>query len=288
MLQKIRMNVAVLLGLAVFVNQSRAVWIDDFTVGAQNLTLVGGTYPSDHISAWTDGLDAAHVFSGARSVGLYADLQGPFRSLVNADNLSAVINGATPGTLACVVNVTNEVGGGAYHPGLRLNYWSNVALDWSAYDRLVIAIASPASHAMTVSVNMNWSSSGGSTELAINPGDSEIEVPFSAFAGLVAAEMQGVSLEFRVGAELEAFTLGGIRLVSGGALPRLDMVLNPTNSVILSWPASAAGFVAQQSATLIPSAWADIAPPYQTNAAQITVAVPLAGTSGFYRLRQAQ
>lgn len=288
MLLNRRMFLAGVFGLAVFATQSPAAWIDNFATGPQSVSLAGDTLPSDIIYSSVGGLDAAQVFGGTRSVGLVADLQGPFRRLVNADNLSAVITGTTPGTLTCAVNVTNEVGGGLYHPGLRLSYWSDAVADWSAYDRLVIAVASPASHAMTLNVDMNWSSSGANTEVTINPGAAEVEVPFSAFAGIVPAQMQGVGLEFRAGAEIDSFVLGGIRLASAGSRPQLAMALSQTNSVILSWPASAAGFVAQQSPTLNPSAWADIAPPYQTNATQISVAVPRAGASCFYRLHQAQ
>ena len=282
-----RFILAGLVVLAASANTVHAAWIDSFATGPQTVQLVGGTYPSDRITSTLDGMDTAQVFSGTRSVQLVADLEAGFRGLVNTDSISAVINGTTPGAVTCVMNIANEEGAMPYHPGVVFNYWSDTPVDWSAFDRLIVDVTTPPSQTMTLSVNLNWSTSGDEVQVTVNPGATQVEVPLSAFNGVVAAEIQGVSFEFMT-AETDTFALGGFRLAGGVSRPQLDIALTRTNHVILSWPVSAAGFVAQQSPTVNPASWIDIALPCQTNATHISVAVPIVAEKGFYQLRQAQ
>ena len=60
------------------------------------------------------------------------------------------------------------------------------------------------------------------------------------------------------------------------------------NSVVVSWPMPAAGFVLDATPTLTgsPPFWMQVTFPYQTNATQIYITVPAPTGNKFYRLRQ--
>ena len=69
--------------------------------------------------------------------------------------------------------------------------------------------------------------------------------------------------------------------------PLLRISLTVPNSVIISWPASASGWVLRQSSTLDPSAaWTDVGSPVVVNGEDNTVTQAVASGNRFYRLNQ--
>jgi len=83
---------------------------------------------------------------------------------------------------------------------------------------------------------------------------------------------------------------GGFWSIAGmlhpGEPPLLRITLGVPNSVIISWPAPAPGWVLQQSSSAGPSAsWADIGTSVVVNGPDNTVRQSLADGSRFYRLR---
>jgi hypothetical protein len=74
-----------------------------------------------------------------------------------------------------------------------------------------------------------------------------------------------------------------------GSEPRPSLAIgNSTGPVRVSWPRPATGFVLEKTATLTgaPIPWMPVAFPYQTNATEIFITVPLPTSNNFYRLRQ--
>ena len=68
--------------------------------------------------------------------------------------------------------------------------------------------------------------------------------------------------------------------------PQPSLSVQGGSSVVVSWPASAAGWQLQATASLSNNAsWTNVSPPYQTNASQIQWPVPSPGGSQFYRLQ---
>ena len=67
--------------------------------------------------------------------------------------------------------------------------------------------------------------------------------------------------------------------------PTLSITNSGTNSVIVSWPLPANGWVLEQTAALVPTiSWAPISPPYQTNSSRAWIVVSPAVGNRFYRL----
>lgn len=81
---------------------------------------------------------------------------------------------------------------------------------------------------------------------------------------------------------------GVITVVQTPGAPLLT--LTQTNRIVtIAWPLPATGFMLEQTNRLanVTNAWSSVAPPYQTNASQIFITLPLptAGNS-FYRLHK--
>ncbi len=77
--------------------------------------------------------------------------------------------------------------------------------------------------------------------------------------------------------------LGLLAIPSG---PEPAIALTPTNSVIVSWPLPADGWVLQQTSSLTgnPPPWLEISPPYQTNLTQAWIITTPALGNQFFRL----
>ena len=75
------------------------------------------------------------------------------------------------------------------------------------------------------------------------------------------------------------------RLVAAPAAPQLEIALGAANSVVISWPASSAGWVLQENPTLAPNSWTNstAAPVPVGSSLQITASPPLGNK--FYRLK---
>ena len=67
---------------------------------------------------------------------------------------------------------------------------------------------------------------------------------------------------------------------------RLTITPTTTNSLVVSWPLPADGWVLEwtNSVPTVPNTWPQISPPYQTNTVQAWIVVPAPTGEGFYRL----
>ena len=76
-------------------------------------------------------------------------------------------------------------------------------------------------------------------------------------------------------------------IISAVPLPNGPMlsVQRISNTVRVSWPTNAAGFVLEQSPA-VPGAWSQVPFPYATNATDISITVLAPVGNRFYRLRQ--
>ena len=78
-----------------------------------------------------------------------------------------------------------------------------------------------------------------------------------------------------------------VAVVQTPGAPRLS-IARSNNAVIVSWPLPAPGWVLDETTTLsgTPIPWAQVSPPYQTNATQSCIALPSPAANKFYRLRK--
>jgi hypothetical protein len=79
------------------------------------------------------------------------------------------------------------------------------------------------------------------------------------------------------------------RLAQASPAPRLSITLNPQlSTIIVSWPLPADGWVLEATNALrvVAAPWPQIAPPYQTNGANLQFTEPSPAGSRFYRLRK--
>jgi hypothetical protein len=85
------------------------------------------------------------------------------------------------------------------------------------------------------------------------------------------------------------FWAGTTRIAPLGQ-PRLDAESVIADQVRLSWSVVATGYVLEQTAAFAASeagiSWSQVPPPYETNAARVTITLPLDSTERFYRLRK--
>lgn len=88
--------------------------------------------------------------------------------------------------------------------------------------------------------------------------------------------------------QLQGGFLSYVGLVQTIGAPKLALVLTNGNTLFLSWPVPADGFVLEKSATVNAPAnqWQAIGSGYQTNATQISVTLPLLPGNQFYRLKK--
>jgi hypothetical protein len=68
----------------------------------------------------------------------------------------------------------------------------------------------------------------------------------------------------------------------------LTITPTSTNSLVVSWPLPADGWVLEWTnrVSAVSGAWPQIPPPYQTNAVQAWVVLPVPSGDGFYRLHK--
>ncbi len=87
-----------------------------------------------------------------------------------------------------------------------------------------------------------------------------------------------------------AFASGAAYVFTGlGALAPQLAIERAASHVQISWPLVASGFELEETTELNPSStvnWTSVAPPYQTNATSVSVAVALGAQNRFYRLRK--
>ena len=92
---------------------------------------------------------------------------------------------------------------------------------------------------------------------------------------------------------------GGIYVLNGGFwgmlaaaqptnVPCLTITHLPTNSVVVSWPLPADGWVLEWTNRVarVSAPWVQLAPPYEGNSTQAWIMVPWPPGSRFYRLRK--
>ena len=87
---------------------------------------------------------------------------------------------------------------------------------------------------------------------------------------------------------LEGGFWGVLAAVQTPGAPWLTITRTETNSVAVSWALPADGWVLEwtNQVTDVSGPWAQVAPPYQTNAAQAWIVVPAPTDSVFYRLHK--
>jgi hypothetical protein len=81
---------------------------------------------------------------------------------------------------------------------------------------------------------------------------------------------------------------GVIAAVQTPGAPWLTITRTETNSLVVSWPLPAQGWVLEYTNSLGPvsNPWPQISPPYQTNSIQAWVVEPAPGDNRFYRLHK--
>jgi hypothetical protein len=77
-----------------------------------------------------------------------------------------------------------------------------------------------------------------------------------------------------------------VSVILGG--PWLTIAPTETNSLVVSWPLPADGWVLEWTnrVPVVSNTWPQISPPYQTNAVQAWIVVPAPTDNGFYRLHK--
>jgi hypothetical protein len=77
-----------------------------------------------------------------------------------------------------------------------------------------------------------------------------------------------------------------VGVILGG--PWLTITPTETNSLVVSWPLPADGWVLEWTnrVPVVSGTWPQISPPYQTNAVQAWIVVPAPAGSAFYRLHK--
>jgi hypothetical protein len=90
------------------------------------------------------------------------------------------------------------------------------------------------------------------------------------------------------------YTLSGgfwgiLAAVQTQGAPWLTVFRTSTNTVVVSWPLPADGWVlgATNALPALPGPWPQLAPPYQTNGANLEFIEPTAAGNRFYRLHRA-
>jgi hypothetical protein len=81
---------------------------------------------------------------------------------------------------------------------------------------------------------------------------------------------------------------GIVMAVQTPGAPSLTVLRTSTNTVVVSWPLATGGWVLEATNALPVGAgpWAQIAPPYQTNGANLQFAEPAPTGNKFYRLHK--
>lgn len=100
--------------------------------------------------------------------------------------------------------------------------------------------------------------------------DSEVEIdPAFALASMYSVELSP-----------------GVLLAPGA--PTLAITLTSTNTVVVSWPLPASGWLLHVTTNLVTngSTWTEIPPPYETNGVNLQFTEPLPAGSKFYRLHK--
>lgn len=76
------------------------------------------------------------------------------------------------------------------------------------------------------------------------------------------------------------------RLVSAPTGLILTIARTTTNTMVVSWPGPAPGWVLQETAKLVPASWADVSTPAVEASGRMQVVLAAAATGRFYRLAQ--
>ncbi len=81
---------------------------------------------------------------------------------------------------------------------------------------------------------------------------------------------------------------GIVTAVQTTGAPLLTIARSSTNSVIVSWPLPADGWVLEQVSALTgnPPSWSQISPPYQGSSTQSWLVVPMPAGNRYYRLHK--
>ena len=85
---------------------------------------------------------------------------------------------------------------------------------------------------------------------------------------------------------LPPFSATVFRMDTGAPAPQLTLTLTATNTVLLSWPSPATGFVLEQNSTLAGANWVPAPQPVVDDGTTRSVAVPVSGANLFFRLRK--
>ena len=90
---------------------------------------------------------------------------------------------------------------------------------------------------------------------------------------------------------------GGVYTIQGGfwgvvaavqvpGAPLLTITRTATNSVVISWPLPADGYLLENVSALNGASWSQVSPPYQTNSALAWIVVPSPTGNLYYRLHK--
>ena len=103
--------------------------------------------------------------------------------------------------------------------------------------------------------------------------------------GVAAADVNGDGKVDLVSGNYDANTLT-VLTQTGGALPALTMAATSSNTVVISWPVAASGFVLQTNADLRGPNWGPAGYLITTNGATKSINIAPSASQLFFRLEQ--
>jgi hypothetical protein len=277
--------IALLFTLAGLTLPSRGEYIDNFAVGPQSFQIGAGDASAGGPAT---NLDPSQVAWGSRSFTIYADQQGcGFRPL-DLGSIAVTVNGSAPGS--CSVQVAESVteGENDYEPWIYLSYPGNgTAVDWSAFDRIVISFSSPPTADLSV---QTWvtseTDSGSSTWYAPSTaaaGGNLLTILFSDLtasgAAFTGSNVASCAFSFSP-PMVDYFVIGAIQVITP---PSLNAVMSG-GDLTLTWPTNAAGFVLQHTTNMSQSFAAVTANPLVVGT-NYSLTLPCGCASEFFRLQ---
>jgi hypothetical protein len=276
--------IALLFTLAGLALPSRGGYIDNFAVGPQNFHI--GVGDASAFGTATD-LDPSQVAWGSRSFTIYADQQGcGFRPL-DQGSFSVTVSGSAPGS--CSVQLAESAGSESdYEPWIYLNYPANgTAVDWSAFDRIVINFSSPPTADLSIQTWVRSDTADGSTTwyapAIAAAGNNLLTILFSDLlaSGIPFTGSNVASCCFSFSPPMvDYFVIGDIQVIKP---PSLNAVVSGCD-LTLTWPTNAPGFALQHTTNMSQSFAAVTVNPVVAGT-NYSVTLPCGCASEFFRLQ---
>jgi hypothetical protein len=230
----------------------RADYIDNFAVGPESLIIEAGEATAGGIPL--SGLDTNQVLWGSRNFYLQAD-QHDYCGCrpIDTGDFSLTVSGSLPGS--CTVQVAEStVTGSSYSPWIYLSYpFNGSALDWSAFDRIVITFTSPPTADMNVQAWLNSDTEWWYASSTAAAGSNSLTFLFSNLLANDGTSCTGINVKgcsFGFSPPMsDYFVMGDIQVLPTPCLVAAACV----GGMTMTWPTNAVGFVLEHTTNLAQS-----------------------------------